>query len=461
MKPIEEFLSELVNLDIKIWADDDIIRCNAPKGVITSNLKAQIFERKAEIIQFFNNKNSIGEKTIKLLNEAVLDSTIHPLDENVFAFQANNLFLTGVTGFLGAFLLYELLQSTQTDIYCLVRAENSDLAKNKIKSHLEFYLLWHESLSARIIPIVGDLSKPRLGLTKEQFYRLAQQIDVIYHNGSLVNSILPYTAFKAINVLGTQEILRLASLVKVKPVHFISTLSVVQSVNSCQGKVIREENLSDSWEKLHNGYAQSKWVAEKIVTIARSRGIPVSIYRPGMITGSSHTGICKHQDLLSTVLKSFIQLGSAPDLDVMWDITPVDYVSQAIAHLSMQQKSLGKVFHLFNPHPLSMSAMINHIRSFGYPIAMAQYDKWRAKLVNFSKYSQEHTIRSLPLMFLESFSEEQLQLLHLQYDCQNTLDGLADSSINCPLPNTELISKYLSYLNKNGYLDSPQKLDLL
>ncbi|AFY33172.1 thioester reductase domain-containing protein [Calothrix sp. PCC 7507] len=447
MKPIEEFLAELISLDIKLLADGDIIRCNAPKGVITPNIKTQIFERKAEIIRFLSNKNNIKEITINLLEEADLDPKIYPQNVTALTLQVNNLLLTGVTGFLGAFLLYELLQRTQSDIYCLVRAESSDLAKNTIQNHLKFYLLWDESFSARIIPIIGDLSQPLLGLTKEQFQRLAHQIDVIYHNGALVNSILPYTAFKAINVLGSQEILRLASLVKVKPVHFISTLSVVQSVNYSKDQVIREENILDCWEKLHNGYAQSKWVAEKIMTIAHSRGIPISIYRPGMITGSSQTGICKHQDLLSTVLKSFIELESAPDLDVMWDITPVDYVSQAIAHLSMQQASLGKVFHLCNPQPLSMTSMIDYIRSFGYTITMAQYDDWRVKLVNFTQHAQENTIRSLPLMFLESFSEEQLQLLHLQYDCQNTLDGLAGSSINCPLPNTELINKYLSYLN--------------
>ena len=59
-----------------------------------------------------------------------------------------------------------------------------------------------------------------------------------------------------------------------------------------------------------------------------------------MITGSSQTGVSKTQDLFSKLLKSFVRLGKAPDLDpVLWDITPVDYVSKAVVYLSNQQET--------------------------------------------------------------------------------------------------------------------------
>jgi len=51
---------------------------------------------------------------------------------------------------------------------------------------------------------------------------MASQIDSIYHNGALLNYIYPYPD-KPINVLGTQEILRLACQTKLKPVHHISS----------------------------------------------------------------------------------------------------------------------------------------------------------------------------------------------------------------------------------------------
>ena len=136
----------------------------------------------------------------------------------------------------------------------------------------------------------------------------------------------------------------------------------------------------------------------------------------------------------------------------------MDYVSQAIIHLSKQQRSLGKIFHVLNPTQIEMSAMIDLVRSFGYPIEDISYDRWRTKLVNFIEKSQENDLNSLLLIFPEKFSDEQLQVLQLKYDCQNTLNGLVGSLIRCPEPNAELINTYLSYLIDHGFLQAPKNL---
>ncbi len=74
--------------------------------------------------------------------------------------EPTKIFLTGATGFVGAFLLDELLRQTQADIYCLVRSTDAESGKQRLQNHLESYLLWNESFSDRIIPVVGDLSQP-------------------------------------------------------------------------------------------------------------------------------------------------------------------------------------------------------------------------------------------------------------------------------------------------------------
>ncbi|RQH19830.1 SDR family oxidoreductase, partial [Okeania hirsuta] len=137
--------------------------------------------------------------------------------------EPQNILLTGATGFVGTYLLDELLQKTSANIYCLIRANDTDLAKQKLKDKLESYLLWNEEkFSSRVIPVVGDLSSKFFGLPTEEFSFLANQIDVIYHSGAWTNHLYPYTILKPTNVLGTQEVLRLASQTYVKPVHFIS-----------------------------------------------------------------------------------------------------------------------------------------------------------------------------------------------------------------------------------------------
>ncbi|MEO0435185.1 MAG: thioester reductase domain-containing protein, partial [Cyanobacteria bacterium J06656_5] len=313
--------------------------------------------------------------------EAVLDERIQPNGTPYNPTIAPKaIFLTGATGFLGAFLLYELLQQTQADIYCLVRAADTEAGKHKIQSKLESYLLWDDAFSNKIKPIIGDLSQPLLGISDQQFQQLAEQLDVIYHSGALVDSISPYGRFKAANVLGTQEILRLASQAQVKPVHFISSTGVVPSGNAEAGTIQENDNLDDV-AMPGSGYAQSKRVAEKLVTIARDRGLPVCIYRPGFITGHSKTGICNPGDIIYRMIKGCIQIESMPNLDVSLDLNPCDYVSRAIVYLSNQQTSLGNVFHLVNPQPLSMADVYQYIRSVGFPIAFVEYEQWRSQLV--------------------------------------------------------------------------------
>ncbi|MBE9038586.1 non-ribosomal peptide synthetase family protein, partial [aff. Roholtiella sp. LEGE 12411] len=405
--------------------------------------------------------DAIGVYAATDLNaEAVLDPSICPKNLLIeYVTEPNCILLTGATGFLGAFLLHELLEQTQADIYCLVRSSNVKEAKKKIENNLKSYLLWNEHFSSRIISIVGDLSQPLLGLSFEQFQMMASKIDIIYHNGALVNAISPYSALKATNVLGTQEVLRLATQIKVKPVHLISSLSVFSSNSYSQEQVILEQDNLERSEGL-DGYGQSKWVAEKLVMIARSRGLPVCIYRPGSISGHSQTGACQTKDFIWMTIKGCIQLGSIPDIDIMLSLTPVDYVSKAIVHLSRQPESLTKAFHIVNPHSIHFSKLIEWMKSFGYQLEQISYEKWRAELINVTNCSSENALYPLVDLFDGTISEEQMpdQTKQPQFGCQNTLNGLAGTSIICSTVNAELLSTYFSYFIRSGYLSAPSPM---
>lgn len=404
---------------------------------------------------------------IDLQCEVVLDSAITPRF-GVTALVAKvaspaSIFLTGATGFLGAFLLAELLQQTEAEVYCLVRETDAQTGMRKLRANLESYSLWHESFGRRIVPVLGNLSQPLLGLSDQQFQKLAGEIDVIYHNGASVNATYPYSALKATNVLGTQEVLRLACQGKVKPLHFVSTLSVLAHDGVAQTGVIWEQDDLDLSKGIAGGYAQSKWVAEKLVTVARSRGLPVSIYRPGRITGHSQTGICNANDLMCKMIKISFQLGSVPDMDLMVDLTPVDYVSKAIVYLSKQKESLGKAFHLFNPRPLHWADLVKWLRSYGYSFQQSSYDEWRTALRNNSNGSMGNDLSSLMRFLYESPSQEsgavskksEKEVPSVRLDCQNTLNGLAGSPVVCPPVDAELLNVYFSYFIESGLLPPP------
>ncbi|PYS67942.1 MAG: hypothetical protein DMF73_18020, partial [Acidobacteria bacterium] len=100
---------------------------------------------------------------VDLKAEAVLDQDVYPgPDAAAAASVPENILLTGATGFLGAFLLHELLEQTNARVFCLVRGRDRDEVASKLKAALQNKLLWDQSRSSRIEPLVGDLSEAPL-----------------------------------------------------------------------------------------------------------------------------------------------------------------------------------------------------------------------------------------------------------------------------------------------------------
>ena len=435
----------------------DLFKLPTVAGLAEYIEKMEGGDRQAEMLASSKHQSHNRETLALLKADAQLDSSIRPESLTQPTVKPSCIFLTGATGFIGAFLLYELLQQTDADVYCLVRANSPESAQNKLQNCLESYLLWQENFTNRIIPVIGDLSQPLLGLSQEQFHQLADKVDAIYHNGAWVHHSLPYSLLKNTNVQGTQEVLRLACQIKVKPFHFISATIGFSEVGDSGVKVIREQDSIDNGEVPIGGYVQSKWIAEKLVNTVRDRGLPVCIYRLGRISGHSQTGVFNANDFLYRLIMGCVQLGSIPDAEMIQNIIPVDYASQAIVHLSKQQSSWGKAFHLVHPHPVSSKLFFEKLRSLGYPIQKIPYEQWHAQLLNIAQNSPEHALYPLVSLLTKNNNSQAptSDSVVLKFDCQNTLDGLKNTSITCPEIDDQLLNNYFSYLINNGFLAPP------
>ena len=251
--------------------------------------------------------------------------------------------------------------------------------------------------------------------------------------------------------------LRLAARDRVKPVHFISTLGVFPLVGRSGVDVVREDDDLAHGGSLYNGYTQSKWVAEKLVETARARGLPVSVYRPSLITGDSRTGAWNKDDFTCKMIKTWVGLGTAPNVDTKTNMIPVDYVSRAIVSLSLREESLGKRFHLANPHPVSASDLFAWIEAFGYPLKRVPYDKWRADLLKPTNGLRQDALYSMaPLLSMSAAADGPTLVGKVpEFDCRNTTEDLSGTEISCPRVDGELMENYLVYLVRSGFLDSP------
>jgi amino acid adenylation domain-containing protein/thioester reductase-like protein len=425
----------------------------------------QTIEGLCQILDKLLQQGTAALKTgVNFKAEAVLDLNIYPqgaLAKDIS--QPNHIFLTGATGFLGAFILHELLQQTQAKIYCLVRANNESDGLIRLQKNLEKYLIWDANQSSRIIAVPGDLDQPCLGLSLEQFERLAEQINVIYHSGAQVGFAKPYSLIKATNVIGTQEVFRLACHTQLKPVHYISTIAVFSTIACFQGLNVlyEDDDIDNSESYLYQdiGYIQSKWVAEKLVWIAKSRGIPVTVHRSGFLMGHPQSGVTNTDDYVSRLIKGCIQLGSFPDLvNQKQDFITVDYASKAIVHISRKQESLGKAFHIvpLASQNINLLQLFELISAHGYQLKKVPYSQWIDELTNRARYSHNNPLLPLLPMLSEKVHQGmtawELYQNTPDFDCGNTLEAIADISISCPSMDTELVSKYLAYFRGSGFL---------
>jgi amino acid adenylation domain-containing protein/thioester reductase-like protein len=387
------------------------------------------------------------ETVIDFEREAVLDPSIVRRTEGTSS-EIDNVVLTGATGFLGAFLLSDLLSETHANVHCLVRAAGIEAGHLKIENHMKSYGLWDERLRERIVPLPGDLGSPLLGLTHAKFEELARTVDAIYHNGATVNFYYPYSVLKAANVTSTEELLRMASHGRSKSFHYVSTLHVTSIRNrSGEQMVIRESDALPGPQNLLDGYAQTKWVAEKLVAEAARRGIPVVTYRPSQIIGHSQTGAASLTDFVPSFIRGCMETGCIPDVvgDRQLYLTPVDYVSRSIVAISRRPELSGRVFNLTNSHATPLRDVLDALVTFDPALQRAPYEEWKAVMDNAPGNPLERYMPSFADR-LPDDAKTAVPAARPRYDCEETLTIAESAGIPRPQVTQQLFRTYFSYL---------------
>ncbi|WP_160138118.1 amino acid adenylation domain-containing protein [Chryseobacterium sp. c4a] len=367
----------------------------------------------------------------------------------------STIFLTGVTGFVGIHLLQELLDTTDADIYCLVRAQDDFHAKEKIdRCFKQFAVSQKKEQKERIIPVVGDLVKPFLGLSEDTFKMLAEKTDVIYHSGSSVNFIEPYSYMKAPNVEGLREIIKLAGAERTKCLALLSTISVYSWGHIFTGKKVMLES-DDIAQNLMSvskdiGYVRSKWVMEAIADLAAKEGLPLITYRLGYAMCHSETGASAPYQWWSGLVKNCVEFQSYPALTELREgLITVDYMTQTMAYITRNKEAIGQKFNLIaSPETnLTLEDFFGLMKKY-YPFTLKDlpYKEWRKQWEDDSKN------RLYPLTSLfrdnmhEGLSTVELYQNTYVWDCSNVIKFLDGSGIKEPVFDKKMLDSYLRYL---------------
>jgi thioester reductase-like protein len=258
----------------------------------------------------------------------------------------NRVLLTGGTGFIGPFIMKSLLEQTQAKIYVLVRSSDEKQGRQRLRAAMDSMgpcgAGMMEMFEARVIPVCGDLGQPKLGLMQDVWDYLASEIDTVFHNGATVNYLLNYDLMRNANVLGTNEVVRLAFEGRLKEFNYVSTTFVFGwAVKS----VLYETDLNENMELLDFGYSQSKWVAEQVVVDARSRGLSARIFRPALVSPSV-TGGGNNFDIAVRLVAFMVNHGIGVDTLNQVSFVPADIAANNIVAISTTPGTANKTYHV-------------------------------------------------------------------------------------------------------------------
>ncbi len=405
----------------------------------------------AGIAEIISKKfHNILEFDVQILRDIQLEQSIFPTNISETIALTKNIFLTGCTGFLGCHILEKLIQDNQiSKIYCLVRADSDETAISKIREAICKCKL-NVVIDQKVVPVIGDLSLPQLGLKDEIYQFLVNEVDIIYHNGAHVNHLYDYNLLRPTNVCSTIEIIKLAGHKKNKEINYISTLSAVGNFSK-NDKHILEEFISLDYEVPPNdGYSQTKWVSEKLLSEASNRNFRINIYRPGWIFGNANTGYFPVTgNHLLLLIKSCIQMKIAPNWKTELNILPVDFVSEFIVKTRRYNNSVNTVYNITSKNLLTWQNIIRHVNQFGHKVKMISPKKWTNEIQNIDEKNALFNLLPLYIGY-ENDWDKNLNKLSLSH-CSNTLNAINELKIDCPKIDQNILYQCFSALNKSEY----------
>ena len=412
---------------------------------------AEIYERPtinelaAYLDGYLDNRGSDMESRVSLADDATLDPEISPRGKikNIRLSEASSVLVTGATGFFGAFLLDELLRITGPDtrFYCLVRNRTAeqDRPANRVLETLKFYGLASQSIEDRIIPVIGDLTQPRLGLERDEYQQLAEKIDLIFHCAASVNYVYPYSLVKPHTVDGTLEVIKFACTATTKTVQYMSSNGIFPGGDDAP---YLENNQIDGFaDRMEGGYNQAKWVAERLVWSAISRGLPVCIFRPGNIGHHSGSGVVNPNDFLSLIIKACARSGCAPLApDWLIEMTPVDFLAAAITKFSDDPAHLGKVYNVVQQNPVPADQVFSYMESNGYVTERVPLRDWKSRLQATADRENDMELKVL----LQSLDSVEPYLTDASvYDTSRFSEVLPQIGLPAPTVDVDYVTKFL------------------
>ena len=355
-----------------------------------------------------NNKNLKVEKDFKK----------QEIKNDVKKFDITNIFITGVTGFLGIHLLWELLNNDKVKkIYCLVRRIEDKSSYERLMERLNYYFDLNSKnlalIKNKVEILEGDINKKKLGLDEKKYQYLKKTCTTFINSAANVNHYGKYEHLYKTNVESLKNILNFCGN-KISLAH-ISTLSIAGFKSEKTEDIIFNENSIYIKQTFNdNPYLITKYQAEVLLL---KNNVNVKIFRLGNIMPRIEDGKFQpnyKQNAFINSMRLILRLNkiSKEYLDVEIEFSPVEECSKSICKL-IELDSSKKIYHIINNNTIKMKDLVNMFfedemikivdkKEFienlnNYDEIGAEYIKEYILQNNINKYSIDETLKMLEI----------------------------------------------------------------
>jgi fatty acid CoA ligase FadD9 len=398
--------------------------------------------------------------------------------------EVRTVLLTGSTGFLGRYLALEWLERMSLvggKVIALVRAKDDDAARARLDATFDSgdatLLTHYQDLAADHLEVLaGDKGDANLGLSQDDWQRLADTVDLIVDPAALVNHVLPYSQLFGPNVVGTAELIRIALTTRIKPFVYVSTIGVGDGITP--GHFVEETDVRQMSatrkvdETYANGYGNSKWAGEVLLREAHDlAGLPVSVFRCDMIMAdTTYAGQLNVPDMFTRMMLSLVATGIAPtsfyELDAggsrqrsHFDGLPVEFIADAISTLGANVTESYETYHVMNPYDdgISMDTFVDWLVEAAYPITrVAGYAGWLERFETALRALPEKQRQASLIPLLHNYQQPAAPINGSLAPADHFREAVQDAKIgpdkDIPHLSAPLIVKYASDLKLLGLL---------
>lgn len=316
-------------------------------------------------------------------------------------FNLRNILLTGVTGFLGIHLLYELLSKECVEkVYCIIREKDFKSAQERFKEKINYYFNkdLQECINKKVVIIEGNVTKQKFGLEEKEYLSLQKSITTVVNSAANVRHYGKEESIIDTNVQSVKNILEFCKN-NISLAH-MSTLSIGGfKTKESENFVFTEDSFNIKQTLNNNPYLISKLKSEELIL---NDNVNSKIFRLGNIMPRQTDGIFQNnyeQNAFVNAIKVILDMQKIPQefLNEEIELTPVDECAKSIAKL-LESDSNNKVYHIVNDKLIKVEELVNILQDNNYNIEVVSIETFIEELNNCRgigrQYIKEYALKN-------------------------------------------------------------------